>query len=72
MNLIRSDTVGNDLYLLLGTVPPLNSSKCLAINEYNILFGIVPNVEYMGSLPLIDALSNNKETKKQFMNTAEQ
>ena len=43
MNLIRSDTVGNDLYLLLGTVPPFDSGKCLTINEYKTIFGIVPN-----------------------------
>jgi len=30
------------------------------------------NGEYMGSLPLLDALSNNKEKKKQITNTAEQ
>jgi hypothetical protein len=44
MNLIRSDTVGNDLYLMLGTVPPLNSGKRLIFNEYKTIFGIVPNV----------------------------
>jgi len=59
---------------LLGTVPPLNRSKCLAINEYNIIFGIVPNgvnillVRFIKRLPDIRKTLNVKRENLKYSN----